>query len=137
MLEPIMLVEDNDQDEMLTLRALRRSGVTNPVQVARDGQEAVDMLLDQGLRPVVVILDLSLPRLSGLEVLERIRAHEATRMLPVVILTSSDEERDRLTSYLHGANAFVHKPVDFNEFAETVIRLGVFWALTNEAPPRR
>lgn len=140
----LLLVEDNDQDEKLTLRALRKAGVVNPILVLRDGQQALDHLFGEGAcagqsppePPVVVILDLSLPRVSGLEVLERIRAHPRTQLLPVVILTSSDEERDRLKSYENGANAFVRKPVDFAQFAQTVVRIGVFWALTNEPPPR-
>lgn len=138
----ILLVEDNDQDEKLTVRALRKSGVINPIQVARDGQQALDYLFGTGEfaidgmpeLPVVMILDLGLPRVSGLDVLARIREHDATRLMPVVILTSSDEERDRLKCYENGANAFVRKPVDFAEFAITVTRIGVFWALTNEPP---
>jgi len=139
----ILLVEDNPQDEMLTLRALRRASVANAVDVARDGQQALDYLFRQGEYanragpdlPAVVLLDISLPRLSGLEVLQRLRADPRTRLLPVVILTSSDEEQDRLKSYENGANSFVRKPVDFAEFAETVARLGVYWLITNEPPP--
>jgi len=139
----ILLVEDNPQDEMLTLRALRRANVANSVDVARDGQQALDYLFRQGEYanragpdlPAVVLLDISLPRLSGLEVLQRLRADPRTRLLPVVILTSSDEERDRIKSYENGANSFVRKPVDFAEFAETVARLGVYWLITNEPPP--
>jgi hypothetical protein len=141
----ILLVEDNPQDEMLTLRALRRANLVNRVDVARDGQQALDYLFRQGEfanrdnpeLPAVVLLDIGLPRLSGLEVLQRLRADERTRLLPVVILTSSDEERDRLKSYENGANSFVRKPVDFSEFAETVARLGVYWLATNEPPPER
>jgi len=139
----ILLVEDNDQDEKLTVRALRKAGVVNPIQLARDGQQALDYLFGTGEYagegvpelPIVMILDLGLPRVSGLDVLERVRSHDTTRLMPVVILTSSDEERDRLKSYENGANAFVRKPVDFAEFAVTVTRIGVFWALTNEPPP--
>lgn len=144
MRDAILLVEDNDQDEKLTLRALRKAGVVNPIDVVRDGQQALDYLFGIGEsadghaqeQPIVMILDLGLPRVSGLDVLEKVRQHETTRLLPVVILTSSDEDRDRLKSYENGANAFARKPVDFAEFAETVTRIGVFWALTNEPPSR-
>lgn len=141
-IKSILLVEDNSQDEMLTLRALRRSNLANRIDVARDGQQALDYLFKEGefaqregpLLPAVVLLDIGLPRLSGLEVLERLRADERTRLLPVVILTSSDDERDRLRGYEGGCNSFVLKPVEFSEFAETVSRLGVFWLATNEPP---
>jgi CheY-like chemotaxis protein len=141
----ILLVEDNPQDEILILRALRRANLANPVDVARDGQQALDYLFRQGEYanreganlPTVVLLDIGMPRLSGLEVLERLRADVRTKLLPVVVLTSSDEERDRLKSYESGANSFVRKPMDFGEFAETVARLGVYWLATNESPPRR
>lgn len=141
----ILLVEDNPQDEMLTLRALRRANLANRIDVARDGQQALDYLFREGGfanregpgLPAVVLLDIGLPRLSGLEVLERLRADARTELLPVVILTSSDEEQDRLNSYENGANSFVRKPVDFAEFAETVARLGVYWLATNEPPPGR
>ena len=139
----LLLVEDNLQDELLTLRALRRANVVNHIVVARDGQQALDYLFREGEfagrdgseLPTVVLLDIGLPRLSGLEVLERLRSDPRTRLLPVVILTSSDEERDRLKSYEIGANSFVKKPVDFAEFAEVVARLGVYWLATNEIPP--
>ena len=138
----ILLVEDNPQDEMLTLRALRKVNLANQVDVVRDGQQALDYLLRQGEfagragvnSPTVVLLDINLPRISGLEVLTRLRQEEPTRLLPVVILTSSDEERDRLRSYQGGANSFVRKPLDFAEFAETVARLGVYWLLVNKPP---
>lgn len=141
----ILLVEDNPQDEMLILRALRKAMVANVIDVARDGQQALDYLFREGAFagrtgpevPTVVLLDIGLPRLSGLEVLERLRADPRTRLLPVVILTSSDEERDRLKSYEIGANSFVRKPVEFAEFAETVARLGVYWVATNEPPTAR
>ncbi|PPK76720.1 hypothetical protein B0F87_103327 [Methylobacter tundripaludum] len=141
----ILLVEDNLQDEILTLRALRRANLINQIDVVRDGQQALDYLFRQGEfadregpdLPTVVLLDIGLPRLSGLEVLERLRADTRTALLPVVILTSSDEDRDRLKSYEVGANSFVRKPVDFSEFAETVARLGVYWLATNEPPPQR
>ncbi len=138
----ILLVEDNPQDEMLTLRALRRANLVNRVDVARDGQQALDYMFREGEfadregpdLPAVVLLDIGLPRLSGLEVLERLRADERTSLTPVVILTSSDDERDRLNSYENGCNSFVRKPVEFAEFAETVARLGVYWLATNEPP---
>jgi len=140
----ILLVEDNPQDEMLILRALKKSNLANTVAVARDGQQALDYLFAEGEfagqagkeLPTVVLLDIGLPRLSGLEVLERLRKDPRTRLLPIVILTSSDEERDRLASYESGANSFVRKPLDFGEFAATVARLGVYWLATNEAPQR-
>ena len=138
----ILLVEDNPQDELLILRVLRKAMVANRIDVVRDGQQALDYLFHEGEfarpgggdLPVVVLLDVYLPRLSGLEVLQRLRADERTRLLPVVILTSSDEDRDRLKSYEHGANSFVRKPLDFAEFAETVARLGVYWCAVNEPP---
>ncbi len=140
----ILLVEDNSQDEMLTLRALRQAKVANRIDVVRDGQQAVDYLFRQGEfadrespdLPTVVLLDINLPRLSGLDVLERLRADPRTALLPVVMLTSSDDEQDRLKSYRNGANSFVRKPVDFTEFAETVACLGVYWMATNEPPHR-
>lgn len=139
----ILLVEDNPQDETLTLRAFNKANVANQIDVVRDGQQALDYLFRAGEfarrngpdLPTVMVLDIGLPRLSGLEVLERLRADPRTRLLPVVILTSSDDECDRLRSYLNGANSFVRKPVDFGEFAETVARLGIYWLATNEPPP--
>lgn len=138
----ILLVEDNPQDEMLILRSLRKANLVNRIDVARDGQQALDYLFCQGEfasrnpeePPAVVLLDISLPRLSGLEVLEGLRADPRTRLLPVVILTSSDEERDRVESYESGANSYVRKPVNFAEFAETVAQLGVYWIATNRPP---
>jgi CheY-like chemotaxis protein len=138
----ILLVEDNPQDEMLTLRALRKVNLANQVDVVRDGQQALDYLAGEGEfaerrpapLPAVVLLDLNLPRVGGLEVLQRLRSMPRTRVLPVVILTSSDEDRDRMRSYENGANSFVRKPLDFGEFAETVARLGVYWLATNEPP---
>lgn len=139
----ILLVEDNPQDEMLTLRALRKVHLANRIDVVRDGQQALDYLFREGEfagwdaspQPTLVLLDINLPRLSGLEVLERLRADPRSALVPVVILTSSDEERDLLQSYQNGANSFVHKPVDFSEFAETVASLGMYWLATNEPPP--
>ncbi|WP_028317307.1 response regulator [Desulfobulbus elongatus] len=139
----ILLVEDNPQDELLIRRALSKANIANRIDVVRDGQQAVDYLLNQGEfrqpealeLPVVVLLDIGLPKLSGLEVLKIIRENRRTRFQPVVILTSSDEERDRFRSYEIGANSFVRKPLDFTELADTVARLGVYWLAINE-PPR-
>lgn len=141
----ILLVEDNPQDEMLTMRALRRANLINQIDVVRDGQQALDYLFREGdfigredlNHPAMVLLDIGLPRLSGLEVLERLRSDDRTKFLPVIMLTSSDEEYDRLKSYENHANSFVRKPVDFSEFAETVGRVGVYWLATNEPPPGR
>jgi hypothetical protein len=138
----ILLVEDNHQDEKLILRALRKVNLANRVDVVRDGQQALDYLFRErefAARagddlPAVVLLDIGLPRVSGLEVLKRLRNDPRTRLQPVVILTSSDEERDRLTSYEDGANSFVRKPLDFTEFAETVARLGIYWLAVNKPP---
>ncbi len=138
-IRPILLVEDNPHDELLTLRALRRVNLANRIDVVRDGQQALDYLFavgefshQQGAElPLVVLLDIGLPRLSGLEVLEKLRADPRTALLPVVIFTSSDEERDRLKSYTHRCNSFVRKPVDFSVFAETVARMGLYWVATN------
>lgn len=141
----ILLVEDNPQDEMLILRVLKKANVANRIDVVRDGQQAVDYLFNQGEYyapegrelPTVIILDIGLPRLSGLEVLQKVREDQRTRLVPVVILTSSDEEKDRLRSYECGANSFVQKPLGFSEFAETVARLGVYWIATNKLPGAR
>lgn len=141
-MKSILLVEDNHQDELLILRSLRKVNLANQVDVVRDGQQALDYLFQEGefadragsALPTVVLLDINLPRVSGLEVLERLRTDPRTRIVPIVILTSSDEDRDRLSSYENGANSFVRKPLDFAEFAETVARLGVYWILTNETP---
>jgi len=135
----LLLVEDNPQDEMLILRALKKANVANIIHVVRDGQQAVDFLLNtdagaERVLPAVILLDIGLPRLSGLEVLDIIRKDQRTKLVPVVILTSSDEERDRLRSYESGANSFVRKPLEFSEFAETVARLGIYWIATNQPP---
>ena len=138
----ILLVEDNPKDEKLTLRALKKSNVGNAIIVARDGAEALDWLFAQGEyadrnvneKPTVVLLDLQLPKIDGLEVLRRIRADERTKLLPVVVLTSSDEERDRLKSYRLGANSYVCKPVDFEQFSKAVAQLGLYWLVINKAP---
>ena len=139
----ILLVEDNPDDEALTLRALRSNNVPSDLVVARDGAEALEYLFatgryegrDTSLMPQVILLDLKLPRIDGLEVLRRMRAHERTRLLPVVILTSSVEENDRLGGYSLGANSYVRKPVDFAQFNEAVRQLGLYWLLLNEPPP--
>lgn len=136
---PILLVEDNPDDEALTLRAFKRSGIVNDIEVARDGQEALDYLFgnDEPAKPTpaMILLDLKLPKVDGLEVLKRVRAHDATRLVPVVILTSSREDTDLIDTYGHGANSYVRKPVDFNQFAESVRQLGLYWLVVNEAPP--
>ena len=137
----ILLVEDNPQDEKLILRTLRRINLANEVFVVRDGQQALDYLLREGefagrggADPTVVMLDVNLPRVSGLEVLERLRQDPKTHLIPIVMLTSSDEERDRMKSYEGGANSFVRKPLDFAQFAETVARLGIYWLAVNQPP---
>ncbi len=139
----IVMVEDNRNDEDLALRAFRSSKLTNRIVVLRDGQEALDYLLCKGPHanraaaeePLVVLLDLNLPKVSGLEVLRRLRAAPATKLLPVVILTSSVEDQDRLAGYGLGANSYVRKPVEFNAFTDAVKQLGLYWLLLNEAPP--
>src|SRR5437879_12554037 len=141
----IMLVEDNANDEELTLRALRRANIANNVIVARDGQEAVDFLFGTGKHagrepptmPAVVLLDLKLPKLDGLDVPHRIRADPRTKLIPVVVLTSSSEDEDMLRSYQSGANSYVRKPIDFSAFANAVTQLGMYWILINQSPPSR
>lgn len=141
----ILLVEDNPDDEALTLRALRKHNILNEVVVAHDGVEALDYLFAAGAwagrdprqLPQVVLLDLKLPRIDGLEVLRRIRADERTRLLPVVILTSSNEEQDRISGYGLGCNSYVRKPVNFDEFVEAVKQLGLYWLVLNEPPEGR
>ena len=137
----ILLVEDNADDEALALRALDKHKIRNPVVVVRDGQEALDYLFATGAYAgrglaelAVVLLDLKLPRVDGLQVLERLRADPRTKLLPVVILTSSKEERDIVDGYSLGANSYVRKPIDFNEFSEAVRQLGLYWLLLNEWP---
>ena len=139
----ILLVEDNPSDVKLTKRALEQNQIANELVVAEDGREALDYLFGTGQYagrdvrdfPAVVLLDLKLPRIDGLEVLKEIRANELTRLLPVVILTSSDQEEDMIASYKLGANSYIRKPVDFNQFAEAVRTLGMYWLLLNEPPP--
>ena len=136
---PILLVEDNPDDEALTRRAFDRSGIANDLTVVRDGQEALDYLFEHGSPPAVIpaliLLDLKLPKVDGLEVLKQIRAHDHTKLVPVVILTSSSEETDLVAGYGSGANSYVRKPVDFKDFAESVRQLGLYWLVVNEAPP--
>ena len=140
----ILLVEDNPSDVGLTRRALEKNGITNPLVVAEDGQDALDYLFCSGAHserdiadtPVLVLLDLKLPRVGGLEVLGRIRADSRTRRIPVVILTSSTEEQDIAAGYDRGTNSYIRKPVDFHQFAEVVKQLGLYWLIINEPPPK-
>ncbi|WNG30931.1 response regulator [Cystobacter fuscus] len=139
----ILLVEDNPDDVDLTRRAFQRAGLTQPMDVVEDGVEALDYLFAREAYahrareplPALVLLDLKLPRLDGHEVLRQIRAHPRTRFLPVVILTSSDEEKDLVESYSHGCNSYVRKPVSYNEFVEAARQLGVYWLVLNRSPP--
>lgn len=139
----ILLVEDNPDDEALTLRAFKKHNITNEVVVARDGAEALEYLFGTGryagrdlrLMPQLILLDLKLPKVDGLEVLRKIRGDDRTRLLPVVVLTSSTEERDLVESYRLGANSYVHKPVDFTQFVEAARQLGLYWLLMNQPPP--
>jgi two-component system response regulator len=133
----ILLVEDNPDDEKLTLRALEMNNILNPVVVARDGAEALELLLGPEAEPAgLVLLDLRLPKIHGLKILERMRADQRTRLTPVVILTSSKEEADLVQGYSLGANSYIRKPVDFHKFVEAVARLGMYWLALNEAPPQ-
>lgn len=141
----ILLVEDNPDDEALTLRSLRKSGVANEIIVTRDGSEAVDWLFCQGqyadrnpsVQPGVILLDLKLPKMNGIDVLRRMRSDPRTKFIPVVVLTSSSEEDDMIRSYESGANSYVRKPVNFDEFAHAVSQLGLYWMLLNQRPPKR
>ena len=141
----ILLVEDNSDDEALALRALQKNNILNGVVVARDGEEALDYLLGTGKYagrdvadlPAVILLDLKLPKMDGLEVLRRIRMNERVRMLPVVILTSSKEAMDLVSGYSQGCNSYIRKPVDFEQFVEAVRQLGLYWLMLNEPPPAR
>lgn len=133
-MKTILLVEDNSDDERLTLRALRNLDVPSVIRIARDGAEALDFLFGDHVGhdlPDLVLLDLKLPKFSGLEVLEKVRNDERTRTLPIIILTSSDEDRDITTAYAHGANSYVRKPVDYDEFIDAVRALGVYWLSMN------
>jgi two-component system response regulator len=139
----ILLVEDNADDEVLTLRALKKNNIRNEVVVARDGSEALDYLFGTGIHagrdlrmmPQIILLDLKLPKVDGFEVLNRVRSSEATKLLPVVILTTSNEDQDRIRGYGLGANSFVRKPVEFDKFIEAVRQLGLYWLILNEAAP--
>jgi two-component system response regulator len=139
----LLLVEDNKGDEELAIRALRKNNIRNEVVVARDGAEALDYLFGTGIHagrntadlPTVVLLDIKLPKIDGLEVLRRIRSDERTRTLPVVVLTSSREDKDRLAAYANNANSFVRKPIEFAEFCEAIRLLGLYWLILNEPPP--
>ena len=139
----ILLVEDNPDDVALTLRALKKNNIKNEVVVATDGAEALDYLFgtekyaerDTSKMPVVILLDIKLPKLDGMEVLKRIRSDDRTKFLPVVILTSSNEEEDMLNGYSLGTNSYVRKPVNFNDFIEAVRQLGLYWLVLNEPPP--
>jgi len=138
----ILLVEDNPDDVKLTLRALKKNNIMNEVVVAQDGIEALDYLFgtgkyagrDTSIKPQVILLDLKMPKIDGPEVLQRIRADERTKLVPVVILTTSSEDKDRLDSYQLGANSYIRKPVDFNQFTVAVQQLGLYWLVLNEAP---
>ncbi len=140
----ILLVEDNPDDVELTLRALKQYNIRNQINVVRDGAEALDYLFATGTysdrdttaMPAVVILDLKLPKVDGLEVLQRIRADEQTKLVPVVILTSSTEEQDMINGYKFGANSYIRKPVDFTQFVEAARQLGLYWLVINEPPPQ-
>jgi two-component system response regulator len=142
--ETILLVEDNPDDIELTMRAFRKNNIANSVVVARDGVEALDYLFGRGAyagrntaeTPRLILLDLKMPKMDGLHVLEHLRADERTKLTPVVILTSSKEDRDLIASYKSGANSYVRKPVDFNEFLEAVRSIGLYWLLINENPER-
>lgn len=141
----ILLVEDNRDDELLTLRAFQKNRIANPITVVRDGQEALDYLFaiksyaerDPDENPVIILLDLKLPKVNGLEVLREIRSNERTRVIPVIILTTSVEEEDVIGSYALGANSYIRKPVDFTEFVEAVRTLGNYWLLLNTSPQSR
>lgn len=135
---PILLVEDNPDDEALTLRAFSKNKIQNPIAVARDGQEALDYLYGTdsqaaGELPILILLDIKLPKLNGIEVLRHIRAHNSTRLVPVVILTTSKEDDDLLCSYSLGANSYIRKPVDFQQFLEVVKQVGIYWLMLNES----
>lgn len=141
----IVLVEDNPNDEALTLRALRKNNIANEIVVTRDGAEALDLLLMRGAYAArnpdqiiaVVLLDLKLPKVDGLEVLKKLRENSKTKLLPVVVLTSSKEEQDMIQSYSLGANSYIRKPVDFAQFIEAVRQLGLYWLVLNETPPTK
>ena len=144
MAKTILLVEDNPDDELLALRALRKNGIQEGITVVRDGAEALDFLFARGKYadrtsdqlPAVVLLDLNLPKLNGLEVLKQLRAHDETKYLPVVILTTSTEERDMVEGYHFGANSFICKPIDYDQFIQAIEQLGRYWLMLNETPAK-
>lgn len=132
----ILFIEDNPDDVDLTLRSFKKNNILNPIVVAKDGEEALDCLFGQkAFKPALILLDLKLPKIDGLEVLKRIRADERTKLLPVVILTSSKEEKDLINGYKNGANSYVRKPVNFEEFSIAMQQLGMYWLLLNEPLP--
>jgi CheY-like chemotaxis protein len=138
----VLLVEDDPDDLELTLHALREARITNPIQIARDGEEALDYIFSRGSfagreinRPRVILLDLKLPKVDGLQVLRQIKADQRTKGVPIVILTSSSEERDLIEGYRLGANSYIQKPVDFAQFQQTIRELGYYWLVVNQAPP--
>ena len=140
----ILLVEDNPDDVELTLHALKKNNIVNPVKIVRDGQEALDYLYHKGKYesmdydlPNVILLDLKLPKVDGIEVLQRIKSDRKTKLIPVVVLTSSKEESDLLRSYDLGVNSYIRKPVDFDQFVDTVRQIGFYWMLINEQPPAK
>jgi CheY-like chemotaxis protein len=137
--KPIMIVEDDNKDEILIRRSLDKAGLVNPIYSSNDGEQAVNLLFPSdgsaGLLPILIMLDLRLPRLSGLEVLERIRSNPRTKNIPVVMLTSSDEPYDIDSCYAAGVNSYVRKPVNFDDFAKAVADIGLYWTVTNEPPP--
>ena len=142
-MKSLLLVEDNPDDELLTVRALKRNNILNEIVVARDGVEALDYLFgtgayagrDMSVMPQIILLDLKLPKIDGLEVLKRLRANERTHLIPVIILTSSKEETDLVRGYSLGANSYIRKPVDFEQFVQAVQQLKLYWRVLNEAPP--
>jgi len=140
----ILVVEDNPDDEEMTLRSLKRAKIANEIAVARDGNEALEFIFGEGVHqgrdlarmPALIVLDLKLPKLDGYDVLKRLRSDERTRRIPVVVLTSSSEDEDMLRSYDSGANSYVRKPVEFNAFADAVTQLGIYWLLLNQQAPK-
>lgn len=141
--KPILLAEDSADDQALILRSLKKRNIFNPVLVANDGVEALDYLFGTGSRaaegavdPAVILLDIKMPRIDGMEVLRRVRSEAQTKLLPVVLLTSSDEEADLIRGYELGVNSYIRKPVDFNEFSEAIAQLGLYWLVINKSPPR-